>query len=706
MDIFTRPLEEYQREINPFTEYKAQSAFYLSKVKNIPKEVALAKLEESIKAKAINFQDPTVVCYERGENGDTAKTNISLFNYIKETVQNKYVLVPTFTNYVSEEVNKSPLVDFVDMNVKNRSKAKKEGFKAKNEGDMVKFTFKHNEQNNLKTYNNSLSGTFATEGSIFNNPTAHSTLTSVTRMETSLANSLNEKIIAGNRHYRNLKITLNNINFLAYIADREKIKAVITKYNLKYPTVDDVFKCIDESTMLYWVDGNASYKIRTYLEKLDEIELASIMYTSDLYHIRQLNPVFMRELFTRLITKVTDKEFDNPVELMEKVPEAVGILAHQICMTEVVGIGKDYFKLSKDKVNTLVATCHNIMETLDHYKDFFQTFFVTSDVPVSVANIKAMVRKAVVLSDTDSTMFSSDEWVMWYNNGELIFNDQGYAIAGVIGFISSQAIVHVLANYSVNMGVARDKLFRIQMKPEYVFPVFVQSPVAKHYFTCIIMQEGSVYPTPDWETKGVHFLSSAKLPEIMLQTRTKMREILSTIMNNKKISLVDELKELLALEREYKADILENRKYYFNRTTIKEAASYKDVENRCPYWHYKLWNYVFEPTYGPVSPPPYKAFVIPLSINNKTDMLNWIASIENKELGQRLVDFLEATGKGVVRTINLSEDYIRAFGIPKELLSIIDIKRVILSLTLARRMIIDSLGFTPKTDMLFMEYVD
>jgi hypothetical protein len=107
-----------------------------------------------------------------------------------------------------------------------------------------------------------------------------------------------------------------------------------------------------------------------------------------------------------------------------------------------------------------------------------------------------------------------------------------------------------------------------------------------------------------------------------------------------------------------------------------------------------------------VSPPPYKSFVLPLNINNKTDMLNWIASIENKELGQRLVDFLEATGKGVVRTINLSEDYIRAFGIPKELLSIIDIKRVILSLTLARRMIIDILGFTPKTDMLFMEYVD
>jgi hypothetical protein len=185
-----------------------------------------------------------------------------------------------------------------------------------------------------------------------------------------------------------------------------------------------------------------------------------------------------------------------------------------------------------------------------------------------------------------------------------------------------------------------------------------------------------------------------------------MKSILTDIMTNKKISIVDELKELLNLELKYRADILENREYYYKKTTIKDAASYKLQENQCPYWHYKLWNYVFEPTYGPVSPPPYKSFVLPLNINNKTDMLNWIASIENKELGQRLVDFLEATGKGVVKTINLSEDYVKAFGIPKELLNVINVKRIILDLTLARRMIIDTLGFTPKTDMLSMEYVD
>ena len=87
MDIFTRPLEEYQREINPFIEYKKQSAFYISKVKGISKEEAFSKVEKAIADKTISFTDPAVICYERGENGDTDKTAISLFNYIKDTVQ-------------------------------------------------------------------------------------------------------------------------------------------------------------------------------------------------------------------------------------------------------------------------------------------------------------------------------------------------------------------------------------------------------------------------------------------------------------------------------------------------------------------------------------------------------------------------------------------------------------------------------------------
>jgi hypothetical protein len=354
----------------------------------------------------------------------------------------------------------------------------------------------------------------------------------------------------------------------------------------------------------------------------------------------------------------------------------------------------------------VVATCHNVISILYEYADFFKAFFVTEDIPVSVSNIKSMMRKAVVLSDTDSTMFSSDDWVRWYYDGNLIFNSRGIAIAGVIGLISSQVIAHVLAIYSANLGVVQDKIFKIQMKPEYVFPVFVQAPVSKHYFTCIAMQEGNVYSDLDYEIKGVHLKNSALPKEVIEATHAKMKDILTNILDNKKISLVKEIKEVMDLEKKYESDLLNNKEQYYRKTTIKDSGSYKLEEDKSPYWHYKLWSTVFQPKYGEIAPPPYRAFILPLKINNKTDMLKWMASIEDVSLAERLAQFLANSGKDVLRTINMSEEYIRAFGIPKEVLLVLDTKRIILDLTLSRRIIIDSLGFTPKLEMLFSEYMN
>ena len=149
MDIFTRPIQEYKREINPLVEYKKQAAFYLSKTKHITTEEALSKLDKALADKQVTFQDPPIVHYHRGENGDREIQHNTLFGYIRDTVVNNYVPAPTFTNYIPENVRKSPIVDFVDLNVKNRSVAKKAGFKAKIAKDMVTFHFMNNRQNNL-----------------------------------------------------------------------------------------------------------------------------------------------------------------------------------------------------------------------------------------------------------------------------------------------------------------------------------------------------------------------------------------------------------------------------------------------------------------------------------------------------------------------------------------------------------------------------
>lgn len=702
MDYFIKDIDSYKRAINPIKSYREQMIFYLSKVRNIDKDTATNIIDNKLASNSLPIKDKELVCYTRAENGDKNLEATSLLTYIKDTIRNKHILVPTFTNYLPVSVKRSLISGYVEGNVKSRSVLKKEAFVAKAQGDTVKYLFKNNGQNNMKLYNNAMTGAFATMGSVFNNPTAHSTVTSITRMETSLANALNEKIIAGNRHYRSLKVTLNNLNYLAYITDHDRINNTLAKYNLKVPTRADVLKAVTDSTKLYFRDDKVTKILDSYLSKLNGNELASILYTNDLYHVREHNPEFMREMILR-ITKKTYQDHDNPIEAFEAMPEAIINMTHQLCFNEVKGIGKDYSKIDHSTMCTLLGTANNILDSLEYYKDFLQTFLVTDDIPVSVSRIKDMYRKAVLVSDTDSTMFSADEWVSWWYDGSFKFTDFGYSITAFIGLMASQAIRHVLAVYSANIGMEHSKIFKIQMKSEFVFTSLIQTTVAKHYVAAIAIKEGNVYSKPEMEIKGAHLQNSALGKEIALSTKEKVEKLMDTISSGNKISILQEIKDLIELERGYVDDITTGRKLYFKRAAVKDESAYKLTGEQSPYRHYIFWKAVMEAKYGVTPPPLYRGCVLPLTINNKTDMVKWIANIKDREFADRLSEYAKKTTSGLICTLILPEQYIQTNGIPEEILLVLNIKRIVLDLTLAKRMLLEALGVTLKTDMFASE---
>ena len=54
-------------------------------------------------------------------------------------------------------------------------------------------------------------------------------------------------------------------------------------------------------------------------------------------------------------------------------------------------------------------------------------------------------------------------------------------------------------------------------------------------------------------------------------------------------------------------------------------------------------------------------------------------------------------------TIYLNETYIKSNGIPKEILNVIDIKRIILDVTMQHRIILETLGIMLYNDLLVSE---
>ena len=700
-NVFLKEAKDYTRDISPIPTYMEQTSFYLSKMSGKDIEVC-KKLAMSQLSKDAQTVDPIVTFHRRDEYGDKAMDTSTLSSYIRETIANNELLAPTMTTYINASKRKSFLVDFIDSNVKNRSRAKKEAFKAEAEGKKDLFINKNNEQANLKTYNNSLSGAFATDSSVLFNPSAHSTLTSTIRTVSSLGNSSNEKVVSGNRHYFNPDVTLYNIISLASSTDREAIDYLVNEGQLVYPTVQDTIDCIKYSSDLYWRREQDFSVITAFIEKLDPVERASVVYTGDLYHVRKYNDKFVRDLVTKLGTKVTGQTVEDPITYIRSSDEQIVNFAHLVCMKEVRGKGKDYEKMPIEDVQTLACTIRNISSTLVANRKFIETIFLTNNVPCSTAHIRSMLRRTVVLSDTDSTMFSVDEWVEWYY-GELIFTDEAYGISAVIMFLATQAISHLLAIFSTNINVSEDKLTTLAMKPEFAFAVFFQSSVSKHYFTSTDVKEGNVFDVSKIEIKGVHLKNSAAPRTIVKQAHERMQFLIDKIKANEKISLTEELAYVANLEKEITDSLHRGETTYFKLSKVKLPEAYSNEPERSPYVHHMFWLTVLAPKYGHIEEPPYSVIKIPTTLNNKTSLARWVSSIEDKDLASRLQGYLVKLNKTSLPTIYISIEYAQAFGVPEEIKPIIDTKRIILDLSNINRMILESIGYFPKTGWLVSE---
>lgn len=705
-NAFLKDPEYYQRDIDPIKQYADQTAFFLSTMSGLGLDECRSRIVAGIKAKKIKAHDPEVVFYQRGDNGDRTKETRRLSGYIGDVKRQKQVLAPTMTCYANTDECPSKLTKFVDGNVVKRSIAKKASQKAKAEKKMDLYVIKDNEQSNAKRFNNAMSGAFGANGSILKNPTAHNSLTSITRTVSSLGNSSNEKIIMGNRHYKDFDVTLNNLIYIASICDVKELTAVVEKYNLVYPTVEQTMACITRSTQLYWSDMRKEQKLVDFVSKLAPIYRAAIVYGGDLWHIRALNPKFMDEFLVSMSRKGF-YEGEDPIKTIHKTDEMFVNYVHQICMDEVRGIGKDYARIPEVAQRTVAGTCVRLTKFVEDHRDFFNALFLTRNIPASTAHIPNMVRRSVVLSDTDSTMFSTDDWVLWKYKG-LFFNQETFAFSGAVMFIATQCIAHNLAIFSANMNVERKKLFKLAMKPEFVFPVFAQTSVAKHYYTCVLVKEGNVYDDIEMEIKGVHMKNSAVPWEINVQAQKTMERVMRTILAGQKISLIDQLQRIATLEKTISKSLMDSETTYLKGGKVKNPEGYakgKDKPESTPYFYHMLWTEVFEPKYGPIPPPPYNSVKIPTILRNKTRTQNWINGIEDKALADRLRKFLDGYGKKEVKTFFFSRDYIVAYGIPEEIKSIINMRKIILDMTKTDRIVLESLGYFPKKETMIADSI-
>ena len=105
-----------------------------------------------------------------------------------------------------------------------------------------------------------------------------------------------------------------------------------------------------------------------------------------------------------------------------------------------------------------------------------------------------------------------------------------------------------------------------------------------------------------------------------------------------------------------------------------------------------FWNKYFGDKYGPAQTPPYRAIKVGVNLANKTAVANWLASIEDPTIRAGLTEWVQANNKSNVTIFRLPKGNVAEHGIPKEILSVMDVRGIIKEVTKPLYLVLESLG--------------
>lgn len=708
MSEFIRPIDEYKREYDISRIALQDLSTYLQTMRGLSKTDADSYVLSQMKPTgAFPLKNPIVTYLERGKNGDREKKETDLLSYLKEIEERKLILAPNMTAYMTGDTKKSIFADYIQLNLGLRKADKKKMFAAEMRGDFVQEAYWKTMQQSRKIKNNSLSGMHASPSTIGYNKSAHSSLTSLCRCATSYANSSNEKFIGGYRHYYAPGVVNNHILTAIRTTDIEKMSAFIDRHNLHYPTADEVIKCIRRSTINYWDDPNQFAYFQELVEKLHPAVRAGFLYVGDLYHFDLYNSDFVRGFLDSLTYMDDQTMVEDPESVIKSLDDNYKACASLMSEKVIKGISLDDAKKDRpDAYRTVAATALHMKETMAKYADFTDQILTQRYLPHSVAAFPSAARFSVPTSDTDSTIFTVEHWAMKY--GDYDYGPKSMSTQYAIVFLISGMIQNTLIMYSANLGVVKEHLLLLEMKNEFIFPVYVLTAIAKHYYALITAGEGNVYADEGikLERKGVQLRSSNAPIHINDKVVELIKYLMGEIMNGRMLRTRNILDFVSKIEHEIRENLLSGGHEYLNTLNIKGAESYTQGEDAVNYKSYTFWNTHFGQKYGMAPEPPYRALKVTVSLANKTAIKKWLDSIDDEITKHSLTEWVESSNVSSVKLFRLPIPNLQATGYPKEIIDIIDVRAIIREVMKPFYLILESLGLyisNERTTRLLME---
>lgn len=637
---------------------------------------------ERIKIPELDYIDTT-------SYGNPEYKKTSAIAFIDDNRDN--IITPSGSVYLPTDKKVSFISQMVIDKLADRKKYKKKMLAAQAAGDKTEEMRCHYRQATIKINCNSLPGGFGSAFNLFYDKGGYNAITSLARSLIAYACLGTEQVLNGNFSFFCEDRVVNFITtHLGVVPDERIITKLVQTFNLKVPTKEDLINSYLNTINNYNITEKIP-RVEKLINSLYQHEITWLFYYSN-YHNLIIGNI---NIFGPWIDKTFNfdmfgvSEGGDPSEIKDLKEETIimlsTILNESLDGAQINGSidpANDICKLNPQLAGKIAKFGKWIEMRISGLTQLFETFIYLKMPIQNVSDAHIVWRRAVILSDTDSDIFTMLEWVKKYTNSTNT-SLEAYKICSLCIYLLTISMRYYMDVFGSVHGASKDKLKMLCMKNEFFYPTMLRYDVKKTYAGIVSIQEGVVLPKPKPDIKGQLLRGSSFCTTTTdFIQKLLVDKILKPSMNGQ-ISANQLIRDVVDFENEIKRSLKAGETTFLKITSVRNESDYVDAD-RTAHYYYKLWQEVFAEKYGDIRIPS-KTPLIQLLYPNK-EMLNRLKSLD-PSIHDKLVNFIEVNKRISSIVIN---PVLTQF--PIELAPLINVRDIVYHNVSSIYMILEAIG--------------
>lgn len=693
----TTYVENFSRKSNIIDEYKANMFSYIRHLHpNLSDQEIKSKIDQicrdrfkETKLKYIKADSPCKI--EVKEDGLLAVTN----------AMNTDILSPYGAAYCQSTVAKGVFSEYIEGNQNERKRVKKEMFLADCRGDKQGVFINDLRQKNVKIKINALSGVMLSNVT-FRSSINYNAITATSRFIIMMTYAVTELSLGSNYYFFSENKAINWIvNLLRVYPGDPRLERCFTKYNLTTPSSDRVFFEYDQQIKKYH-PMSKNDELKELIESLSDKKRAFVYYGMNMYRIFFDNEHFkgyFKELITVENAPIIEGEIPNITKLSDDLISTlvVTILAPSIGKKSLVDIEAG----DKDLARKIYSVYVYIENKLSYLENLFETLIILPLMPADINLHKNMLRNTVLLSDTDSILFTTVNWMKWFT-GDIRITEEASRFNSVIVTLISKLLDHSYCYASASMNMGINDIRTLRVKNEFMYDVFLRTCISKHYAGYVRFKEGVFQDPYKFDLKGKNFKGSDLCKETTTYVKWFIKYIFDTFLETYELHPGDLISKAISFEQRIIESIKDGKVTFLMQKPINLRDQYAKPESS-NYLYYGLWQDIFAEKYGDLN-LPQKTKELPIySVNiNFIEPLHHMKEI-NGEIYNKFIEYLKKYPKKTFSRVLIPMD----IEIPEELRAIADYRKVCAANCYSMELILRSFNITcypnKKSKVLFSD---